>query len=188
MLRGLLNTAMQGCPGSKMHLSILSYLVPCAASLWKAPALPSRLCQMTSRLVGKAYVAAGQARPAEHCTPCWCCRLIKSTFWIILIWAWVYLRRVLELLCVSDLALQATKQVARAVGHSIAALLGIFSLNTWDSRRWKELFFLLPHCSLWDILVLLSRQLSRSSMRRGLNQQCSSGTSSTQSRSYITLF
>ncbi len=37
-----------------------------AVSLWKAPTLPSKPCQLTSRLVGKAYTAAGQACVALH--------------------------------------------------------------------------------------------------------------------------
>lgn len=37
-----------------------------AGSLWKAPTLSSKPCQLTSRLVGKAYTAAGQARGALH--------------------------------------------------------------------------------------------------------------------------
>lgn len=37
-----------------------------AGSLWKAPTLPSKPCQLTSRLVGKAYTVAGQACGALH--------------------------------------------------------------------------------------------------------------------------
>lgn len=46
--------------------SLASYLSPGAASSWKAPVLPSKPCQTTSRLVGKACVAMGQAGGALH--------------------------------------------------------------------------------------------------------------------------
>lgn len=46
--------------------SLMSYLSPGAASLWKAPALPLKPCQTTSWLDGKAYVSVGQVGRAFH--------------------------------------------------------------------------------------------------------------------------
>lgn len=46
--------------------TLMIYLSPGAASSLKAPVLPSNPCQMTSRLVDKAYAVAGQADEALH--------------------------------------------------------------------------------------------------------------------------
>lgn len=46
--------------------NLASYLSPGTFSSLKAPILPSKPCQTTSRLVCKSYVLAGQANGALH--------------------------------------------------------------------------------------------------------------------------
>lgn len=53
----------------QMEEALVGYLTPLWASSWKAPNQPSKPCQFTSRLVGKAYVAAGQTRGTLHTIP-----------------------------------------------------------------------------------------------------------------------
>lgn len=45
---------------------LVSYLSPGVASSLKAPILPPKPCQTTSRLVGKAYAAVCKAGAALH--------------------------------------------------------------------------------------------------------------------------
>lgn len=51
---------------TRVEKLLANYLIPTAASSWKATALPSKPCQVTSKLIGKAYIAAGQAGVALH--------------------------------------------------------------------------------------------------------------------------
>ncbi len=44
----------------RMEESLAGYLAAPLASSWRAPTLPSKPCQFTSRLVGKAYAAGGR--------------------------------------------------------------------------------------------------------------------------------
>ncbi|KAF4102527.1 hypothetical protein G5714_017327 [Onychostoma macrolepis] len=50
----------------RMEESLAGYLAAPLASSWRAPTLPSKPCHFTSRLVGKAYAAAGQAGGTLH--------------------------------------------------------------------------------------------------------------------------
>lgn len=51
-----------------MEDELASYLSPRLASSLEKPALPSKPCRTTSTLVGKAYMAAGQAGASLHTT------------------------------------------------------------------------------------------------------------------------
>lgn len=50
----------------QMEESLAGYLAASQASSWKAPTLSLKPCQFTSRLLGKAYVVAGQASGTLH--------------------------------------------------------------------------------------------------------------------------
>ncbi len=106
----------------RMEESLVGYLAASLASSWRAPTLPSKPCQVTSRLVGKAYVAAGQAGGTLH------------TISVLQAYQADLLRdadtaggvapvEIEELRRSCDLALCATKQAACAIGRSLAALV-----------------------------------------------------------------
>ncbi len=92
------------------------------ASTLKAPALPSKALKDTSRLNGRAYVAAGQAGAALH------------TMSVLQAYQADLLKdldqgqglppeAVTELRRTTDLALRTTKQTAAAIGRSMAAMV-----------------------------------------------------------------
>ncbi len=101
--------------------TLASHLSPSLAPSWKSrPLLPSKPCRTTSALIGKSYIAAGQAGMALH------------TMAIFQVYQADVLKEmdegtgltpeaVKELRRATDLALRATKHTARAVGHSMAA-------------------------------------------------------------------
>ncbi len=100
---------------------LASHLSPSLAPSWKSrPLLPSKPCRTTSALIGKSYIAAGQAGMALH------------TMAILQAYQADVLKEmdegtgltpeaVKELRRATDLALRATKHTARAVGRSMAA-------------------------------------------------------------------
>lgn len=95
------------------------YLSRGAVSSLKAPVLPSKPCPMSSRPVGKAYLAAGQADGALH--------TVLQAFQADLLKDLDQGKRQspeedLELCRATDLALQSSKQLARTIGHSMAAM------------------------------------------------------------------
>ncbi len=102
--------------------TLASYLSAGVTSTLKAPALPSKPLRETSRLNGRAYVAAGQADAALH------------TMSVLQAYQAELLRdldqgqgispeAVAELRRATDLALRATKQTAAAIGRSMAAMV-----------------------------------------------------------------
>ncbi len=102
--------------------TLASYLSRGVASTLKAPALPSKALKDTSRLNGRAYVAAGQAGAALH------------TMSVLQAYQADLLKdldqgqglppeAVTELRRTTDLALRATKQTAAAIGRSMAAMV-----------------------------------------------------------------
>lgn len=113
--------------------ALVSYLVPSAVSSWKAPALPLRPCHMTSRLDSRALHTLLQAYQVD---------LLKD----LDLGAGVPQ----EFFRASDLVLWPTKQVARAVGRSIAALVA------------TEIGCILPHIfSLLPLAYCTSPVVSR---------------------------
>jgi hypothetical protein len=100
--------------------TLANHLAPSSAPSWKArPLLPSKACRTTSSLIGKSYMAAGQAGMALH------------TMAILQAYQADVLKdmdegegltpeAVKELRKATDLALRATKHTARAVGRSMA--------------------------------------------------------------------
>lgn len=106
----------------QMKESLAGCLAAPKASLWKAPTLPSKLCQFTSRLMGKAYAAAGQAGGTLHTISVlqeYQADLLKDADAV----GGIAPAEIEELCRSSDLALRATKQAARAIGRSLAALI-----------------------------------------------------------------
>lgn len=119
-IRGLKEYGYGAMPRAEQTLA--SYLSPGLASSLKAPTLPSRPLKTTSSLVGKAYTAAGQAGACLH------------TMSILQAYQADLLREmdggegigpeaITELRRATDLSLRATKETARAIGRSMAALV-----------------------------------------------------------------
>ncbi len=102
--------------------TLASYLSVGETSSLKAPSLPSKPLQETSRLNGKAYAAEGQAVASLH------------TMAVLQAYQADLLKdldkgqglspdEVAELRRITDLALRATKQAATAMGRSMAAMV-----------------------------------------------------------------
>ncbi|KAK2869830.1 hypothetical protein Q8A67_024222 [Cirrhinus molitorella] len=124
--------------------TLASYLSPASASSLKAPKLPTKALKQTSSLVGKAYTAAGQAGACLH------------TMAVLQAYQADLLKdldageeresdTVAELRRATDLSLRATKETARAIGHSMSALVATerhlwLNLSTMED---KDRFFLL---------------------------------------------
>ncbi len=89
----------------------------------KAPVLPSKPLPTTSTLVGKGYTAAGQAGTCLHSmsvSQAYKADLLKE----LDEGEQVKSDDIVELRRTADFALHATKETARAIGRSIAALVG----------------------------------------------------------------
>ncbi len=125
--------------------TLASHLSPSLAPSWKSrPLLPSKPCRTTSVIIGKSYIAAGQAGMALH------------TMAILQAYQADVLKEmdegtgltpeaVKELRRATDLALRATKHTARAVGRSMAASVAAerhLWLNLTEIRE-KEKTFLM---------------------------------------------
>ncbi len=125
--------------------TLASHLSPSLAPSWKSrPLLPSKPCRTTSALIGKSYIAAGQAGMALH------------TMAILQAYQADVLKEmdegtgltpeaVKELRRATDLALRATKHTAHAVGRSMAASVAAerhLWLNLTEIRE-KEKTFLM---------------------------------------------
>ncbi len=106
----------------RVEQTLASYLSPDAASSLKAPSLPSKPLRTTSALVGKGYAAAGQAGACLH------------TMAVLQAYQADLLREldegeelssddISELRRTADLSLRATKETARAIGRSMAAMV-----------------------------------------------------------------
>ncbi len=130
--------------------TLASHLSPSLAPSWKSrPLLPTKPCRTTSALIGKSYIAAGQAGMALH------------TMAILQAYQADVLKEmdegggltpeaVKELRKATDLALRATKHTARAVGRSMAGSVAAerqLWLNLTEIRE-KEKVFLLDAPSL----------------------------------------
>ncbi len=125
--------------------TLASHLSPSLAPSWKSrPLLPSKPCRTTSALIGKSYIAAGQAGMALH------------TMAILQAYQADVLKEmdegtgltpeaVKELRRVTDLALRATKHTARAVGRSMAASVAAerhLWLNLTEIREKEKVFLM----------------------------------------------
>ncbi len=106
----------------RVEQTLASYLSPGVASSLKAQVLPSKPLRTTSALVGKGYTAAGQAGACLH------------TMSVLQAYQADLLKEldegeqiksddIVELRSTADLALCATKETARAIGRSMAALV-----------------------------------------------------------------
>ncbi len=125
--------------------TLASHLSPSLAPSWKSrPLLPSKPCRTTSALIGKSYIAAGQAGMALH------------TMAILQAYQADVLKEmdegtgltpeaVKELRRATDLALRATKHTARAVGRSMAASVAAerhLWLNLTEIREKEKVFLM----------------------------------------------
>lgn len=124
--------------------TLASYLSPSSASSLKVPKLPSRPVRLTSSLVGKAYMAAGQAGTCLH------------TMAVLQAYQTDLPRDlddrgeeesdvVAELHRATDLSLRATKETARAIGCSMVAMVAT-ERHLWlnlSEMKDKDRFFLL---------------------------------------------
>ncbi len=99
-----------------------SYLSPGAATSLKAPFLPSKPLRTTSALVGKGYMAAGQAGACLHTMSvlqAYQANLLKE----LDEGEQVKSDDIVELRRTADLALHANKETIRAIGRSMATLV-----------------------------------------------------------------
>ncbi len=129
---------------------LASHLSPSLAPSWKSRTLlPTKPCRTTSALIGKTYMAAGQAGMALHTMD-----ILQANQADVLKekdeGGGLTPEGVKELRKATDLALRATKHTARAVGPSrvgsVAAERHLW-LNLTEIRE-KEFFFLLDAPSL----------------------------------------
>ncbi len=125
--------------------TLASHLSPSLAPSWKSrPLLPTKPCRTTSALIGKSYIAAGQAGMALH------------TMAILQAYQADVLKEmdegtgltpeaVKELRRATDLALRATKHTARAVGCSMAGSVAAerhLWLNLTEIREKEKVFLM----------------------------------------------
>ncbi|XP_032365670.1 uncharacterized protein LOC116682766 [Etheostoma spectabile] len=124
--------------------SLASYLSPQLTSSFGKPALPTGPCRVTSSLVGKAYMAAGQAGACLHTMA------VLQAYQADLLLEMDERggpseEELAELRRATDLSLRATMATARAVGRSMSALVATerhLWLNLSDIRQ-KDREFLL---------------------------------------------
>ncbi|XP_056607200.1 uncharacterized protein LOC130425144 [Triplophysa dalaica] len=106
----------------KVEEKLVGLLSPSTAPPGRKPALPSRMCRNTSSLVGRAYAAAGQAGASLHTMAllqAYQADLLKDLDG----GGGLDQEAVQELRRATDLALRTTKQIARAIGRSMASLV-----------------------------------------------------------------
>ncbi|CAM4662369.1 unnamed protein product [Leuciscus chuanchicus] len=106
----------------KVEETLASYLSPATASSLKAPSLPSKPVKYTSSLVHKSYAAAGQAAACLHTMS------IMQAYQAELLGdleegGGIGPDTVAELRRATDLSLRATKETAKSIGRSMAALV-----------------------------------------------------------------
>lgn len=119
-IRGLKENGYEAMPRAEQTLA--SYLSPGSASSIKNPTLPTKPLKITSNLVGKAYTAAGQAGACLHSMA------LLQAYQAELLGELdnsegVSRDEIRELRRATDLSLRATKETARAIGRSMAALV-----------------------------------------------------------------
>ncbi len=121
--------------------TLASHLSPSLAPSWKPrPLLPSKPCRTTSALIGKSYIAAGQAGMALH-TKAYQADVLKEMDE----GTGLTPEAVKELRRATDLALRATKHTARAVGRSMAASVAAerhLWLNLTEIREKEKVFLM----------------------------------------------
>ncbi len=108
------------CPGLNRHSRAICH--PMRQSSLKAPVLPTKPLRISSALVGKGYTAAGQAGACLHTMA------VLQAYQADLLkeldeGEQISSSDVGELRRTADLALRATKETARAIGRSMAALV-----------------------------------------------------------------
>ncbi len=128
--------------------TLASHISPSLAPSWKSrPLLPSKPCRTTSALIGKSYIAAGQAGMAGRSI---------HTMAILQAYQVDVLKEmdegtglnpeaVKDLQRATDLALRATKHTARAVGRSMAASVATerhLWLNLTEIREKEKVFLM----------------------------------------------
>ncbi len=106
----------------RVEQTLTGYLSPGAASSQKAPVLPTKPLRVSSALVGKGYTAAGQAGACLHTMA------VLQAYQADLLkeldeGEQISSSDVGDLRRTADLALRATKETARAIGRSMAALV-----------------------------------------------------------------
>ncbi|CAM4592174.1 unnamed protein product [Leuciscus chuanchicus] len=106
----------------KVEETLASYLSPATASSLKAPSLPSKPVKYTSSLVHKSYAAAGQAAACLHTMS------IMQAYQAELLGdleegGGIGPDTVAEIRRATDLSLRATKETAKSIGRSMAALV-----------------------------------------------------------------
>ncbi len=125
--------------------TLASHLSPSLVPSWKSrPLLPTKPCRTTSALIGKSYIAAGQAGMALHTMA------ILQAYQVDVLkemdeGTGLTPEAVKELRRATDLALRATKHTAHAVGRSMAGSVAA-ERHLWLSLteiREKEKVFLL---------------------------------------------
>ncbi|KAI2661474.1 Transposon Ty3-G Gag-Pol polyprotein [Labeo rohita] len=146
---GLDERAYKAMP--RVEQTLASYLSPGEASSLKAPTLPSKPLRTTSALLGKGYTSAGQAGACLH------------TMSLLQAYQADLLKELAEgdkvdleeLRKTADLALRATKETARAVGRSMAAMVAA-ERHLWltlSDMKEKDRVFLLdaPAWVFWPV-------------------------------------
>ncbi len=125
--------------------NLASHLSPSLAPSWKSrPLLPTKPCRTTSALIGKSYIAAGQAGMTVHTMA------ILQTYQADVLkemdeGTGLTPEAVKELRRATDLALRATKHTARAVRRSMASSVAAerhLWLNLTEIREKKKVFLL----------------------------------------------
>ncbi len=125
--------------------TLASHLSPSLVPSWKSrPLLPTKTCRTTSALIGKSYIAAGQAGMALHTMA------ILQTYQADVLkemdeGTGLTPEAVKELRRATDLALRATKHTARAVGCSMAGSVAAechLWLNLTEIREKEKVFLL----------------------------------------------
>ncbi len=105
-----------------MEETLVSYLSPESSSSARSPVLPTKPVRTTSALVGKAYSATGQA------AACLQTMLLLQAYKAVLLadldeGKGIGPNAVCELRRVTDLSLWDTKEMAKSIGRSMAALV-----------------------------------------------------------------
>ncbi len=125
--------------------TLASHLSPSLAPSWKSrPLLPTKPSRTTSALIGKSYIAAGQAGMALHIMA-----ILQAYQADVLkemdAGTGLTLEAVKELRRATDLALRATKHTARAVGRSMAGSVAAerhLWLNLTEINEKEKVFLL----------------------------------------------
>ncbi len=146
----------------RVEQTLTGYLSPGVASSLRAPALPTKLLHITSALVGRGYTAAGQAGACLHMMA------VLQAYQADLLKELdegeeVKSEDIKELRRTADLSLRATKETAKPIGRSMAALVDAerhLWLTLSDKKRERQgLPPRRPACAFWP--VRRRRQLRR---------------------------